>query len=240
MVFIYATQTAPTYVPPVEVKRNGIDGWREAVKKSQQIKAWKEQSEIKKTMDSAVLTLILSTVSILAAVWFNPKMLKIERQVADNHELNRVQHDEIKDELKHLKAPEKLESTIRQLTAGKLESCDPDLREFINDESERLISVSGEIVRGGFDYNSLSQSLIKIDLAQKDSLYDACALGKSFCDLYKVHLSEVCERFKDEISDIVLDEVFNSKQARFSLACQVFLRDHMKGIIRIFGESNKA
>ena len=238
MLSLYATRNEPKYVEPVEVQRVGVD-LKTAVKKSEQLKARHEQDQLKKTMDTSILVLILSTAGIIATILFNPKLIKIERQVKDNHAENKAQHDEIRQELKVIKTPDKLESLLRQMTAGKLESCRPGLREFINMESERLINVAGEIMRGGFDFNSLSQSLIKIELAESQSIKDACSFGESFCKLYHLHLSKVVTKLKDDVSDIVLDDVYNSKHIRFSLSCQLFLRDHLLGIIDIYDKSEQ-
>lgn len=235
MLSLYATRNEPKYVEPVEVQRVGVD-WETAVIKSEQLKARQEQNQLKKTMDTSILVLILSTVGIIATILFNPKLIKIERQVQDNHAENKAQHEEIKQELKIIKTPDKLESSLRQMTAGKLESCRPGLREFLNAESERLIDVANEIMRGSFDFNSLSQSLIKIELAEAQSITDSCKLGEGFCQLYRVHVSQVATKLKDDISDIVLDEIYNSKHSRFSLSCQLFLRDHLLGIIEIYNQ----
>lgn len=233
MVSLYAVHDYPVYVPPVESERIGVD-WKTAVKKYEQIKARQEQTELEKTMDTSILVLILSTVGIIATILFNPKLIKIERQVKDNHEENKAQHEEIRQELKVIKTPDKLESLLRQMTAGKLESCKPGLREFINMESERLIDVANEIMRGSFNFNSLSQSLIKIELAESQSIKDACIFGEHFCKQYQLHLTKVVTKLKDDVSDIVMDDIYNSKHSRFSLSCQLFLRDHLLGIIEIY------
>jgi hypothetical protein len=233
MLSLFATRNEPKYTPPVKVERVGVD-WKTAVVKSENLKARKEQSEITKTMDTAIWTLILSTVAIILSNWLNPKLIKIERQVQDNHAENKAQHEEIRQELKIIKTPDKLESSLRQMTAGKLESCRPGLREFLNAESERLIDVANEIMRGSFDFHSLSQSLIKIDLAVAQSITDSCRYGDGFCHIYRDHIYTVAGKLKDDISDIVLDEIYNSKHSRFSLSCQLFLRDHLLGIIDIY------
>ena len=67
MLSLYATRNEPKYVEPVEVQRVGVD-WRTAVKKSEQLKARQEQSQLKKTMDTSILVLILSTVGIIATI----------------------------------------------------------------------------------------------------------------------------------------------------------------------------
>ncbi len=245
MLSLYATRNEPKYVEPVEVQRVGVD-WKTAVKKSEQLKARHEQDQPKKTMDTSILTLILSTVAIIISNWFNPKLLKIEQRaekienkVNENHQENKAQHEELRQELKVIKTPDKLESTLRQMTAGKLESCRPGLREFINAESERLINVASEIMRGSFDFNSLSQSLIKIELAEAQSIKDACVFGELFCKEYHLHLTKVVTKLKDDVSDIVLDEIYNSKHSRFSLSCQLFLRDHLLGIIEIYDNTEQ-
>jgi len=233
MLSLYATRNEPKYTEPVEVQRVGVD-WRTAVKKSEQLKARQEQNQLKKTMDTSILVLILSTVGIIATILFNPKLIKIERQVQDNHAENKAQHEEIKQELKIIKTPDNLESTLREMAASKLESCRPALRYFINSESERLINVASEIMRGSFDYDGLSQATIKIELAEAESINDSCKLGENYCQLYRIHVSKVSLRLRDEVSEIVLDDAYNSKHKRFSLSCQVFLRDHLKGIIDIY------
>lgn len=196
--------------------------------------------QIKKTMDNSVMVLIISSLGIIATIIFNPKLISIERKVDENNRENVRQHEQLRTELKIIKTPDKLESLLRQMASNKLESCKPVLREFINKESENLIDVAKEIILCSFDYQTLSQSIIKLDLAKKDSIIDAGQFGTEFSNLYEQHTEIVTTKLKDDVSDIVLDEVYNSKQSRFSLACQVFLRDHLNGITEIYDKVNQA
>jgi hypothetical protein len=234
MVLLFIVSAEPQYTPPVSMERKEVTEWKAAVEMSEQLKSRQEQKKLKRTMDTSIIISILSFMGTVAIIIYNPKFLKLEQKIDKIHDENKEHYTEIKQELKVINTPDKLESSLRQMASGKLESCRPGLREFINSESERLIDVANEIMRGSFNYSSLSQCTIKLELAEAASLREACKLGKEFCDLYKVHVSGVAQKLRDDLSDIILDEIYNSKHSRFSLACQIFLRDHLHGIIDIY------
>ena len=237
MMLIFINHKHAIYKEPVQVSR-GLNTWEEYVLKYEKIRERAEQEKQNQTMDTSLIMLIVSTTGILAASLINNKTLEknLMRKLVESDAINIKQHVEINQEIKFLKTPEKLEASIRQLTAGKLEACRPELRKFINEESERLIEVMGQIMRGGFNYASLAQSIVKIDAAESESYARAGQFGYQFGKKYLGHLKCVTTKLKDDVSDISLDEVYNDKHARLHLACQVFLRDHLNGIIRIYDE----
>lgn len=235
MVILYLIHRAPIYVPPYSVKRDAtVTEWKKAVEENEKIKARAEQQKQNRAMDTSLVMLIVSTAGILAVQLFNAKNL--EKKIIENREIDKAEHAVINQELKVLKTPEKLELKLREMAAGKVGSCHPDLRQFINEEAELLISVSNEIMHGSFNFAALTHSMTKIEQAEKNSILRAESFGIDFVKKYQTHCQIVATKLKDDISDIVLDEIFNSKHSRFSLSCQVFLRDHLTGIINIYNE----
>ena len=185
-------------------------------------------------MDANVILILFSTAAILIGVIWNPKIQKLETNVVSYQEENRVQHTELRADLKKLMAKHDLEASLRELVNNVLMVTTGELSGFVDFEGTLFIDFAKEISNGSFNFESLPSIKTKIYNNKVSSSHKAAKFGKEFAEAHSKSQSECMDKFYKGVEETLLDDVFNSKNKRFRMLCEQFLHAHLTDSVRAY------
>jgi hypothetical protein len=202
---------------------------------------YKLEKSDKSPMDTTLLLLILSTVGILAGIWSNPKMKKLEENQKDlsikldDYQIeNRNQHKELKEDVKKVTVKADLETSLREIVEGVLETTSGDLSSFILFEGGLFINFAKEVSNGSFCPSALPSVRIKLNQIKEESVDRANWLGERFAKEHSNSQIRCVDKLYNGIEETLMDEMFNTKHKRFKMLCEQFLQTHLTDSVRSY------
>jgi len=240
MISLYGIQrkNEVNYCPDWPVYRSS-DTTMSALVTNELIQTGKNQAKQQRSMDTSLLMLIVSTIGIFATIIFNPKLAKIEAKIDKVDKENNEQHSVLQNDIRLGKIKDNIELSLSEILIHCLESSPEGIIRFVNFEGEQTLRFAREIMNGKFDHSAIIQARLKIDEYIAEGKDYAESFGKPFEIAFCKLQHETTSALYKGIKEIATDDAFNSKTNRFRILCEVFLYDHLRGIINIYINGNK-
>ena len=217
------------YSPNFPVYRSA-DTTLTALIKNELIEVGKNSAKTQRSMETNNTSFILLAITILTGLFFNPIVLKILRTVKDNKVDNDKHHALLFDEIKIFKTENKILSNLNEILSHHLETSSVELSTFIAHEGRRLIYFAEVVMNSKFDHSVLQSAKVKLDVFKQESRIEitdkSIDFKKKFIGLQCKGMDELYKGF----SNIVYDDIRNSKHNRFRILCEQFLENHLAGI----------
>ena len=196
-----------------------------------------EKSDITKItterhMNTDLIVIILTSLGVIAAIIFNPKMNKISYDVRDVKNDIKQFKDETNDKFKKLQVKQDLEASLREISEGVLEITSGELSGFINFESELFIGFAKEVINGSFNVGVLPSIKTKLHGIKYESNMMAKKFGEEFFELHHKSQLECVDKFYKGIEETLMDDVFNTKHKRFRMLCEQFMHGHLTDSVK--------
>lgn len=227
------------YSPNFPVYREA-DTTLTALIKSELLETGRNAAKTQRSMEGTNTSLILATIGILAGLFFNPLLLKVLSKVkAVDEKVDKIdatnieQHTILHNELKIVNTENKTLSNLNEILNHHLEIAPNELSAFIAHEGRRLLYFAEVTMNSKFDYSVIGAAKIKLDIAKKEGREEVKDRGADFKKLFIKLQCEGVDKLYVALTEIVLDQTYNSKHNRFRMACEQFLSVHLTGILDI-------
>lgn len=117
---------------------------------------------------------------------------------------------------------------------------DNKIKQFVDNEGERLIQFAEEIMHEKFTAQLYEQQSIKIDTFSTDGMEEAhLYFGEPFTSQYTTLQKNQAEQLKYGLDSIAKDDVLNHKYERFRNLCETYLHNVLLNVIRLHLMINK-
>ena len=141
---------------------------------------------------------------------------------------------DLKVEIKKLSNVRNLEVSLSEILDGLLEITDGEIANFINCQGRLFINLTHEIVNSSFDTTALPSIRTKIFKFTHDSNELSKKLGSKFESHHKVSQQHCVDKLYNGLEDILMDDVFNSKNKRFKMLCESVLHQYLTDLIKSY------
>lgn len=201
-------------------------------------------AKIQRSMEGTNTSLILSTIGIIAALLLNPLLFKVLAKVktldtkVDSMDItNKEEHATIHKELKAFKVENKTLANLDETLSHYLEITPTDISPFISHEARRLVYFVELVLNSKFDKSILPASKVKLDVIKAESRHEIKNRPAEFKKRFTELQDKDIDKLYTSLSDIVYDDVRNSKDSRFRMVCEQYLENHLSGILQIYNDT---
>lgn len=207
----------------------------------------KNKIDTMNSLDITVIVIVLTSLTTLAGVIFNPILKKrhdsLLKLITDNDNINTSKHKEIfnilttsQDMLNYYTSKREICYGIRKIINDSLVYCnDTALSEYINIQGNAIIDFCEDILGTGLAHINKNQLLINIRTIITHSNMDCITLlGNEFTNKIKEKQEEFITKFGKDTIELKADSFMNSKNNRFRVLSELFTQNYISFIIKTY------
>lgn len=191
---------------------------------------------------TAFLVALFAGIKVIADLSNKPLELRLEAIATDSKaQFTRIFStlDVMEDSLVRRAVTDELRAIVRGYIHFN-QSLDERTRMLIDSQCERLISFSEEVMEEKYNMENWEQTEAKMEIQSRAGRTQVRELfGDEFLEQYKVMQTNAVSDFRENLSIIFMDNVVNSKYARFKNAAETFLHQLIKDTLALTHKWNK-